>query len=168
MNCVGEGEPMHNHEQRGWEEEALENCCGAVRRNIIPKSLTLFLTKKCDFPYFVIFQVKTGDKFSPPFSDQKGNIAIHIIYIPNGHSYNIIGITIGAISQPPQEAFPVEVQRESQSGLSSQFSRQNRQLMRYLKHSMISGPTQGEAPAPPPNLKNKTKQNKTKEIHIFK
>ena len=43
-----------------------------MRRNIIPKSLTLFLTKKCDFPYSVLFQVKTGDKFSPPFSDQKG------------------------------------------------------------------------------------------------
>ena len=63
MNFVG-GEPMHNHES-GWKEEA-------VRRNIIPKSLTLFYTKKCDFPYSVIFQVKTGDKFSPPFSDQKG------------------------------------------------------------------------------------------------
>ena len=65
-----------------------------MRRNIIPKSLTLFHTKKCDFPYSVLFQVKTGDKFSPPFSDQKGYIAIQIIYIPNGHSYNIIGISI--------------------------------------------------------------------------
>ena len=35
--------------------------------------------------------------------------------------------------------------------------------MRYLKHSMISGPTQGEAPAspPPPNfLKKKIKERK--------
>ena len=71
INFVGEGEPMHNHKS-GWEEEALENCGGAVRRNIIPKSLTLLHTKKCDFPYSVLFQVKTGDKFSPPFSDQKG------------------------------------------------------------------------------------------------
>ena len=71
MNFVGDGEPMHNRES-GWEEEALENCGGVVRRNIIPKSLTLFHIKKCDFPYSVIFQVKTGDKFSPPFSDQKG------------------------------------------------------------------------------------------------
>ena len=93
MNFVGDGEPMHNHES-GWKEEALENCGGAVRRDIIPKSLTLFHTKKCDFPYSVLFQVKTGDKFSPPFSDQKGNKAIHIIYIPNGHSYKIIGISI--------------------------------------------------------------------------
>ena len=84
---------MHNHES-GWEDEALENCGGAVRRNIIPKSLTLFHTKKCDFPYSVIFQVKTRDKFSPSFSDQKGYSYAAYIYIPNGHSYNIIGITI--------------------------------------------------------------------------
>ena len=38
--------------------------------------------------------------------------------------------------------------------------------MCYLKHSMISGPTQGEAPAPLPQLFEKKK--KTKEIHIFK
>ena len=43
-----------------------------VRRNIIPKSLTLFHTEKCDFPYSVLFQVKTGDKFSPPFFRPKG------------------------------------------------------------------------------------------------
>ena len=89
MNFVSEGEPMHNHKS-GWEEEALENCGGAVRRNIIPKSQK----NKFDFPYSGLFQVKTGDKFSPPFSDQKGYIAIQIIYIPNGHSYNTIGITI--------------------------------------------------------------------------
>ena len=65
-----------------------------MRRNIIPKSLTLFHTNKFDFPYSVLFQVKTGDKFSPPFSDQKGYIAIQIIYIPNGQSYKIIGISI--------------------------------------------------------------------------
>ena len=35
MNFVGDGEPMHNRES-GWEEEALENCGGVVRRNIIP------------------------------------------------------------------------------------------------------------------------------------
>ena len=68
MNFFGEGEPMHNHES-GWEEEALENCGGAVhvRRNIIPKSLTLFYTKKCDFPYSVLFQVKTGEILSTIF-----------------------------------------------------------------------------------------------------
>ena len=65
-----------------------------MRRNIIPKSFTLFHANKFDFPYSVLFQVKTGDKFSPPFSDQKGYIAIQIIYIPNGHSYKIIGISI--------------------------------------------------------------------------
>ena len=70
------------------------NCGGAVRRNIIPKSFTLFHTNKFDFPYSVLFRVKTGDKFSSPFSDQKGYIAIQIIYIPNGHSCNIIGISI--------------------------------------------------------------------------
>ena len=70
MNFVGDGEPMHNHES-GWKEEALENCGGAVRRNIIPKSLTLFHTKICDFRYSVLFQVQTGDKFSQTFSDQK-------------------------------------------------------------------------------------------------
>ena len=56
----------------GGKRKALEICGGAVRRNLIPKSVTLFHTKKCDFPYSVLFQVKTGDKFSPPFSDQKG------------------------------------------------------------------------------------------------
>ena len=32
--------------------------------------------------------------------------------------------------------------------------------MRYLKHSMISGHTQGEAPAPPPQLFEKKKEKK--------
>ena len=89
MNLVGEGEPMHNHKS-GWEEEALENCVGAVRCNIIPKSQK----DKFDFPYSGLFQVKTGNKFSPLFSDRKGYIAIQIIYTPNGLSYNIIGITV--------------------------------------------------------------------------
>ena len=43
--------------------------------------------------------------------------------------------------------------------------KKSRQLMRYLKHSMISGPTQGQAPAshpPPPNvLKKKEKKRNT-------
>ena len=79
MNFVGDGEPMHNHES-GWKEEALENCGGAVRRDIIPKSLTLFHTKKCDFPYSVLFQVKTGDKFSPHFQTKRA-IAIQLIAV---------------------------------------------------------------------------------------
>ena len=45
--------------------------------------------------------------------------------------------------------------------------------MCYLKQSIISGPTLGEAPAsplPPPQLfeKKKKKKKKRKEIHIFK
>ena len=63
MNFVGDGEPMHNHES-GWKEEALENCGGAVRRNIIPKSLTLFHTKKCDFPYAVLFSDQKGYSYT--------------------------------------------------------------------------------------------------------
>ena len=47
-----------------------------------------------------------------------------------------------------------------------ELKKKSRQLMRYLKHSMISGPTQGEAPPPPPNFLKKNK--KRKEIHIFK
>ena len=76
MNFVGDGEPMHNHES-GWKEEALENCGGAVRRNIIPKSLTLFHTKKCDFPYSVLFQVKTGENSLHHFQTKRG-IAIQL------------------------------------------------------------------------------------------
>ena len=34
--------------------------------------------------------------------------------------------------------------------------------MRYLKHSMISGHTQGEAPAPPPQLFGKKKRKEKK------
>ena len=62
---------MHNHES-GWKEEALENCGGAVRRNIIPKSLTLFHTKKCDFPYSVLFQLKLGINSLHHFQTKRG------------------------------------------------------------------------------------------------
>ena len=35
--------------------------------------------------------------------------------------------------------------------------------MRYLKHSMVSGHTQGEAPAPPPHFFEKKKKRKEKK-----
>ena len=42
--------------------------------------------------------------------------------------------------------------------------KKSRQLMRYLKHSMISGPTQGQAPAShPPPLQRFEKKRKEKK-----
>ena len=65
---VGDGEPMHNHES-GWKEEALENCGGAVRRNIIPKSLTLtyFTPKNVTFLTLFYFRLKLGKILSTIF-----------------------------------------------------------------------------------------------------
>ena len=95
MNFFDEGEPMHNHES-GWDEEALENCGGAVhvRRNIIPKSLTPdFTPKNVTILTLLYFRLKLGINSLHHFQTKRG-IAIQLIYIPNGHSYNIIGITI--------------------------------------------------------------------------
>ena len=61
----------------GGKRKALEICGGAVRRNLIPKSVTLFHTKKCDFPYSVLFQVKTGENSLHHFQTKRG-IAIQL------------------------------------------------------------------------------------------
>ena len=79
MNFVGDGELMHNHES-GWKEEALENCGGAVRRNIIPKSLTLpyFTPKNVTFLTLFYFRLKLGINSLHHFQTKRG-IAIQLI-----------------------------------------------------------------------------------------
>ena len=70
MNFVGEREPMHNHES-GWEEEALENCGGAVRGNIIPKSLTYFTQTNVTFLTLFHFRqeaIKGIERASPIYT----------------------------------------------------------------------------------------------------
>ena len=79
MNFVGDGEPMHNHES-GWKEEALENCGGAVRRNITPKSLTLtyFTPKNVTFLTLLYFRLKLGINSLHHFQTKRG-IATQLI-----------------------------------------------------------------------------------------
>ena len=81
MNFVGDGEPMHNHES-GWKEEALENCGGAVRRNIIPKSLTLpyFTPKNVTFLTLFYFRLKLGINSLHHFQTKRA-IAIQLIAV---------------------------------------------------------------------------------------
>ena len=83
---------MHKHES-GWEEEALENCGRAVRRNIFLNPLLYFTPKNVTFLTLFYFRLKLGINSLHHFQTKRG-IAIQLIYIPNGHSYNIIGITI--------------------------------------------------------------------------
>ena len=74
MNFFGEGEPMHNHES-GWDEEALENCGGAVhvRRNIIPKSLTPdFTPKNVTILTLLYFRLKLGINSLHHFQTKRG------------------------------------------------------------------------------------------------
>ena len=74
MNFFGEGEPMHNHES-GWEEEALENCGGAVhvRRNIIPKSLTPdFTPQNVTILTLLYFRLKLGINSLHHFQTKRG------------------------------------------------------------------------------------------------
>ena len=75
MSFVGDGEPMHNHES-GWKEEALENCGGAVRRNIIPKSLTLpyFTPKNVTFLTLFYFRLKLGINSLHHFQTKRGTV----------------------------------------------------------------------------------------------
>ena len=70
MNFVGEGEPMHNHVS-GWDEEALENCGGAVRGNMIPKSLTYFTQTNVTFLTLFHFRLKLGINSLPHFQTKR-------------------------------------------------------------------------------------------------